>query len=154
LGIGRQSCKGLILNLLRTAFVTLVIFVSVVAQANSGNDGWNVLKVSGGGQITNLDYPTRSSPFLTTTDTAAVFRFDQNARFLVQLTILCVTSIESFLEMMASSMEFTALFRRLTIQRDVISLAITGTAESGAHVLERDNCNATDYSPTGASLCF
>jgi hypothetical protein len=103
-----------------------------------------MLKIGGGGQITNLDNPTGSSPFLITTDTAGAFGLNRNTKNWVQL--LTGASLPS---------KFTGNDHFLDGVYGLVSAPSDPTrcylgynnwagGENAAHVLRSDNCNASD----------
>jgi hypothetical protein len=110
----------------------------------SAPSGWSQIKIGGGGQVTNLDYPTSTSAFLATTDTAGVFG------------LLKATS--TWYEVITSA-SMPAAFKGdgkwLDGAYDIRSAASDPTrcylgynvwngGENVAHVLKSDNCNTAD----------
>jgi hypothetical protein len=137
------------MRLLRLALIVLILACSSVSDARAvpgSSDDWNVLKIGGGGQITNLDYPTSSSPFLITTDTAGAFGLNQNTKNWIQL----LTSVSLPSAFSGNDHFLDGVYGLVSSAGDPTRcyLAYNNWAggENAAHVLRSDNCNVSDLS--------
>lgn len=112
--------------------------------------GWNVFKVGGGGQNTNIDYPTSASPFAITTDTAGAWIFNTISGTWVE--VITSASMPAALTGDGNWLDGAYDFRSAPSDptRCYLGYNIWNGDENTAHVLKSDNCNAAD--PTAVTF--
>lgn len=106
--------------------------------------GWNYLLIGAGGQITNLDYPTSSSPFLVTTDTAGLFGFNKNTSTWAE--VLTSASLPSAFWGDNAWLDGAYDIRSAPSDptRCYLGYNVWNGGENTAHVLVSNNCNNAD----------
>jgi hypothetical protein len=113
--------------------------------------GWNVLRIGGGGQVTNLDYPTssagtRTNPFLITCDTAGAWSFNFSTGTWVQ--IINSASMPTAFKGNGNFLDgaYGCVSALSDPTRGYLAYNVYNGGENTGHILVSNNVNAADPS--------